>query len=73
MMKEFKYMVGDYKWIDNEAFGSAWVAAKAAAMKLHQPIFRDVTKGKRVRHEVYYCGGVFNSIEFMRDNNVKVW
>lgn len=72
-MKQFIYNVNGFEFEDNEAFGKAWAQAKAKAMKLHCPIFRLVIKGNKVRQEVYYNGGLFNSIEFMREDNVKIF
>jgi hypothetical protein len=72
-MKKFVYMVEGFRFEDSIAFGTAWELAKAKATELHCPIFRDVVKGETVKHQVYYTGGLFNSIEFMRDDNVKVF
>lgn len=73
IMKKFVYQVNEFEWVDIEAFGVAWEQAKAKATQLHTPIFRKVVKGDKVKLQVYYKGGVFNSVEFMRDDNVKVW
>lgn len=72
-MKKFVYQVAGYEFVDVEAFGQAWKDAKAMASKLHTPIFRLVIKGENVKEQVYYKGGCFNSIEFMRDDNVKIF
>lgn len=73
MMKQFVYQVGNVEFVDVMAFGEAWEQAKALAAKLHCPIFRLVIKGGMVKQQVYYKGGIFNAIEFMRDDNVKIW
>jgi hypothetical protein len=72
-MKKFVYQVKGFEFVDTNAFGTAWVQAKAKATELHCPIFRLVIKGDKVRQEVYYNGGCFNSIEFMREDNVKIF
>lgn len=72
-MKQFIYNVNGFEFEDNEAFGKAWVQAKAKAMELHCPIFREVVSGDKVKKQVYYSGGLFNSVEFMREDNVKVF
>ena len=72
-MKKFVYMVKGIEFVDTEAFGQAWEQAKAKATELHCPIFRQIIKNNEVRMQVYYKGGVFNSIKFMRDDNVKVF
>lgn len=73
-MKTFVYYVADRMWIDHEAFGEAWRQAKAYASELHAVIYRDVMKAEEViRQEVYYKGGVFNSVKFAREDNVKIW
>ena len=72
-MKQFTYMVNGFEFEDNEAFGQAWAQAKAKATELHCPIFRRVVKGNEVRMQVYYSGGLFNSVKFMREDNVKVF
>lgn len=72
-MKKFIYQVKGFEFEDNTAFGTAWELAKAKATELHCPIFRQVVKGETVRQQVYYKGGLFNSIEFMREDNVKVF
>lgn len=72
-MKQFIYQVNGFEFADNEAFGKAWEQAKAKAIELHCPIFREVINGDKVKYQVYYSGGLFNSVEFMRDGNVKVF
>lgn len=72
-MKQFIYQVNGLVFEDTEAFGEAWKQAKAKATELHCPIFREVIKAGKVRHEVFYNGGVFNSVEFIREDNVKVF
>jgi hypothetical protein len=72
-MKQFIYQVKGFEFEDNTAFGTAWEQAKAKATELHCPIFREVIKGENVKRQVYYKGGLFNSIEFMREDNVKVF
>lgn len=72
-MKKFVYQVKGFEFEDNTAFGTAWAAAKAKATELHAPIFRLIIKGDKVQQQVYYTGGLFNSIEFMRDDNVKIF
>lgn len=72
-MKKFVYQVNGFEFIDTNAFGKAWQDAKAKAAELHCPIFRLVIKGDKVRQEVYYNGGLFNSVEFMREDNVKIF
>lgn len=72
-MKQFIYQVNEFEFIDIEAFGEAWKQAKVKATELHCPIFREVVNGDRVKRQVYYSGGLFNSIEFMREDNVKVF
>ena len=72
-MTKFIYMVKGFEFEDNTAFGSAWQQAKAKATELHCPIFRRVVKGDEVRMQVYYSGGLFNSVKFMREDNVKVF
>lgn len=73
-MTKFIYMVKGFEFEDNTAFGSAWQQAKAKATELHCPIFREVIKWDgSIRQEVYYSGGLFNSTEFMREDNVKVF
>ena len=72
-MKQFIYNVNGIKFADTEAFGEAWKQAKVKAIELHCPIFREVINGDRVKRQVYYTGGLFNSIEFMREDNVKVF
>ena len=68
-MKKFVFQVKGFEFVDTAAFGTAWEQAKAKATELHAPIFRLVIKGDNVRQEVYYKGGVFNSIEFMGDGS----
>ena len=71
---KFIYKVAGFKWEDTVAFGEAWRAAKAKAAELHQPIFRSVVKANGTIHEqVFYNGGVFNSVEFMGCDNVRVF
>jgi len=72
-MKKFVYQVKGFEFVDTDAFGIAWEQAKAKAAELHCPIFRLVIKDDKVRQEVYYNGGLFNSIKFMSENNVKVF
>lgn len=72
-MKIFIYRVGAYSWTDNEAWGEAWRLAKQYATLLHTAIYRDVIKDNKLRQQVYYAGGGFNSIEFIREDNVKIW
>jgi len=73
-MKKFIYQVKGFEFEDSTAFGTAWAQAKAKAIELHCPIFREVIKRDgSVRREVFYKGGLFNSIEFMREDNVKVF
>ena len=72
-MKKFIYQVKGFEFVDTNAFGTAWAQAKVKATELHCPIFRLVIKGDKVRQEVYYSGGCFNSIEFMREDNVKIF
>lgn len=72
-MKMFVYFVEGKVWEDFEAWGKAWKAAKDYAIQQHGVIFRDVVRADKVKHEVYYKAGIFNSIEFMREDNVKVW
>lgn len=73
-MKLFIYNVNGFEFIDFEAWGTAWKQAKEKATELHAPIFRTVIKNNKVRQEVYYKGGLFNSIEFMHDDDdVKVF
>jgi hypothetical protein len=66
MKKLFVYEVMGYEFEDVEAFGSAWEQAKAKATELHCPIYRQVIKGNEVRLQVYYKGGLFNSIKFIK-------
>lgn len=72
-MKKFVYQVGNYEFADTEAFGKAWKDAKAKAAKMHTAIYRLVIKGENVRQEVLYKGGVFNSVEFIRENNIEIF
>ena len=72
-MKKFVYQVAGFEFVDDKAFGKAWQDAQAKAYELHRPIFRLVIKGEDVQQQVYYKGGCFNSIEFMRDDNVKIF
>jgi len=72
-MKKFVYQVKGFEFVDTNAFGKAWQDAKAKAAELHCPIFRLVIKDGKVRQEVYYNGGLFNSVEFMREDNVKIF
>lgn len=72
-MKKFVYQVKNFEFIDTAAFGKAWQEAKAKATELHTPIYRLVIDGETVKQQVYYNGGLFNSIEFMRADNVKVF
>ena len=72
-MKKFIYYVKGFEFEDSEAFGKAWAQAKAKATELHCPIFREVIKGEKVKQQVFYKGGLFNSIEFMSDDKVKVF
>lgn len=73
-MKKFVYQVANFEFVDTTAFGSGWAQAKEKASELHAPIFRLVIKeGCEPRQEVFYKGGLFNSVEFMRDDNVKVF
>ena len=73
-MKKFIYKVEGFKFEDSTAFGTAWEQAKAKATELHCPIFREaIRRNGAVRQEVYYSGGCFNSVEFMREDNVKVF
>ena len=72
-MKQFIYQVKGFEFVDTDAFGKAWQDAKAKATELHCPIFREVIKGESVKRQVYYSGGCFNSVEFMREDNVKVF
>lgn len=73
-MKKFIYMVKGFEFVDTEAFGKAWQDAKAKAIELHCPIFRQVIKADgSIRQQVYYKGGCFNSTEFMRADNVEVF
>jgi len=72
-MKKFVYQVKGFEFVDNTAFGSAWQDAKAKAIELHCPIFRLVIEGESVKQQVFYKGGLFNSIEYMRADNVKVF
>ena len=72
-MRKFVYQVKGFEFVDTNAFGKAWQDAKAKAAELHCPIFRLVIKDDKVRQEVYYSGGLFNSIEFMREDNVKIF
>ena len=72
-MTKFVYQVKESEFVDTEAFGEAWAQAKKKAAELHCPIFRLVIKGEKIRQEVYYNGGLFNSVKFMREDNVKVF
>jgi len=72
-MKKFVYQVKGFEFVDTNAFGKAWQDAKAKAAELHCPIFRLVIKDGKVRQEVYYNGGLFNSVEFTREDNVKIF
>lgn len=72
-MRKFVYQVKEFEFVDTDAFGIAWEQAKAKATELHAPIFRLVIKDDKVRQEVYYNGGLFNSIKFMREDNVKIF
>ena len=72
-MKKFVYQVKGFEFEDSTAFGSAWEQAKAKAAELHCPIYRLVIKGETVKQQVFYKGGLFNSVEYMREDNVKVF
>ena len=73
-MKKFIYTVKGFEFEDTEAFGKAWQDAKTKATELHCPIFRQVIKADgSIRHEVYYSGGCFNSTDYMREDNVRVF
>ena len=72
-MKLYIYKVQGFEFVDFEAWGTAWEQAKEKATELHTPIFRTVLKSNKLRQEVFYKGGIFNSIEFMRGDNVKVF
>ena len=72
-MKQFIYQVNGLEFVDTNAFGKAWQDAKVKATELHCPIFRLVIEGESVKQQVFYKGGLFNSIEFMREDNVKIF
>lgn len=73
-MKKFIYQVKGFEFEDSTAFGTAWAQAKVKATELHCPIFRQVIKTDgSIRQQVYYNGGCFNSVEFMREDNVKIF
>lgn len=72
-MKKFVYQVKEFKFEDSAAFGTAWAQAKSKAMELHAPIFREIITDNKVKKQVYYTGGLFNSIEFMKEDNVKIF
>lgn len=73
-MKKFIYQVKGFEFEDDTAFGTAWEQAKAKATELHCPIFRKVIKWEvSIQQQVFYKGGLFNSIEFMREDNVKIF
>ena len=72
-MKKFVYQVKGFEFVDSTAFGTAWAQAKAKATELHCPIYRLVIKGDTVQQQVFYKGGLFNSIEFIREDNVEVF
>ena len=72
-MKKFVYQVKGFEFVDSTAFGTAWEQAKTKAIELHCPIFRLVIEGESVKQQVFYKGGLFNSIEYMREDNVKVF
>ena len=75
MHKLFIYDVAGTEFADSVAFGDAWKQAKAKAKAEHVAIYRTVIKGDNedVRREVYYKGGVFNSIKYATADNVEIF
>lgn len=72
-MKKFIYQVSNYEFADTEAFGKAWKDAKTKAIELHTAIYRLVIDDENMRQEVLYKGGVFNSVKFIREDNVEIF
>ena len=72
-MKKFVYQVAGFEFVDTEAFGKAWKEAKAKAAELHAAVYRLVIDGEKVKQEVYYKAGCFNSIKFATTDNVAIF
>lgn len=72
-MKKFVYQVANHEFTDSVAFGEAWKEAKHMAKMLHMPIYRLVINGEKVKQEVYYKSGCFNSIQFATANNIEIF
>jgi len=72
-MKQFIYQVEGLEFSDTEAFGKAWKEAKATAARLHVPVYRLVVDGEKVREEVYYSAGFFNSTKYANKDNICIF
>ena len=69
-MKQFVYQVGEFEFVDTEAFGQAWRDAKAKATERHMPIYREV---REVRREVFLTGGVFGNADMAQPKDIQVF
>ncbi len=72
-MKKFVYQVAGWEFVDTVAFGEAWKEAKFKAAQLHQPIYRLVIEGEKVREEVYVKAGCFLSTSLAMVKNVLIF
>lgn len=72
-MKQFIYRVEGLEYADTEAFGKAWKEAKATATRLHAPVYRLVIDGDKVREEVFYSAGFFNSVKYATADNICIF
>lgn len=72
-MKKFVYQVAGWEFVDTVAFGEAWREAKFKASQLHEPIYRLVIDGEKVRQEVYVKAGCFLRVDLAMIKNILVF
>lgn len=72
-MKKFVYQVEGFEFVDSEAFGTAWKAAKIKAAELHTAIHRLVIKGDEVRQESFCSAGIFARSDLTEPKDWKVF
>ena len=72
-MKKFVYDVAGFEFVDTEAFGNAWRAAKILAADKHTAIYRQVIKHGESKHEVFCTGGCFLRSDLARPQDIKIF